>query len=232
METFATYQLQDFLLFSERVYRRLFEAQNAAWWPLPPVLAGLGLAFLLLIALRRGGASRRIAGASLLAVALVWGFVAVDFLLGRYAPISPIALAGAYAFMAEAVLLAIVAALGLRARATLVSGLRLTLGIFLAGLGILIYPAIGFVRNGGAVSAEWFGMAPDPTAIATLGFLVIAVRGRWALAGLSIVPCLWLCLSALTLRVFGDPAEWVLFAAVGLALVALVLPARRQAGAE
>ena len=68
-------------------------------------------------------------------------------------------------------------------------------------------------------------IAPDPTAIATLGLLAVAARSRWtALA--CFVPALWLAVSALTLLTMGAWQGWAVLAALLAGLAARSLPLR------
>ncbi|MER0238594.1 DUF6064 family protein [Fulvimarina sp. MAC8] len=226
METWATYQLQDFLLFSERVYRRLFEAQNEAWRPLPIVLTFVGIAIAAVWLFRSRKRIARLRQASWIGLIFILVFVAVTFLRSHYAPISPIASVGYWAFLGEALLLALVAATEASTRRLPL--VRMAIGGLLSAVGVLVYPAIGYARTGSLAGAEWFAMAPDPTAIALLGILVMAVASRLRLVVLMIVPIVWLFLSTLTLQVFGDPVSWLLFASIALAIFAAVIPARRQ----
>jgi hypothetical protein len=70
---------------------------------------------------------------------------------------------------------------------------------------------------------ELFGSAPDPTALATLGLIVLLrPRFSWMLA---ILPTLWCLNSAATLAVLGDPLWPVQLLAV-LALVLVAAMAR------
>ena len=71
-------------------------------------------------------------------------------------------------------------------------------GLLLAAIGVVAYPLLPPLFGRPWTSAEVFGIAPDPTAIATLGVLLMA-RGRHVLLLLPI-PLLWLLLSGLTLR--------------------------------
>jgi hypothetical protein len=72
--------------------------------------------------------------------------------------------------------------------------------------------------------AEVFGMAPDPTALGTLGFALLAPtpRRRWLLL---IIPLLWCAISGATLWTMGAPDALILPAA---GLLALVLAASRR----
>jgi hypothetical protein len=50
MSEWWTYRAEDFLLFSPRVYWRMFELHNAALWPLHVLTLAAGLIIILLIA--------------------------------------------------------------------------------------------------------------------------------------------------------------------------------------
>ena len=52
MSEWWTYRPEDFLLFSPRVYWRMFELHNAALWPLHVLTLAAGLIIILLIAWR------------------------------------------------------------------------------------------------------------------------------------------------------------------------------------
>ena len=56
-----SYRLSDFLLFSPRVYWRMFELHNAALWPLPLAMLALGIAALTVAILRPQQSGRPIA---------------------------------------------------------------------------------------------------------------------------------------------------------------------------
>ena len=203
LSEWSTYRLSDFLLFSERVYRRLFEVHNEAWWALPIVFATAGLLGLA-IAVRTPGEPRLdgsgIAVVLWIGLGSVWLFVALAFLHARYLPINPIASIGAWAFAAQAVALAALAFTG-RAETGM---LRRVVGAAFIVWGVVLYPAWAFWRDGSLAAAEWFGMAPDPTAVATIGFIVAAVRGRALATLLCLVPIAWCTASALTLRAMDE----------------------------
>jgi hypothetical protein len=71
--------------------------------------------------------------------------------------------------------------------------------------------------------AEIFGLAPDPTAIGTLGFVLLLNRdvgaARWLRWLLWTVAVAWCLISAATLATMGSPQAAVLVAAVLLALI-------------
>lgn len=214
-----TYSPEDFLMFSPRVYWRLFELSNAALWPLPLVTQGLALAAALL-ALRPKG--RRLALAIL---ATFWALVAGAFLWRRYGPINWVVFYAAPLFALEAAGLALVAARGrITARPT---APRLAAGGILL-LVALAYPLLAPLTGRPLSGAEVFGMAPDPTAMGTLGVLLLA---GGAGAALWPIPVAWCLFSAMTLWTLGTAQGWLPFAAALLApLVALVSRAPGPAG--
>ena len=101
MSEWWTYRAEDFLLFSPRVYWRMFELHNAALWPLHVLTLVAGLVVILLIASRPGTWTRWIA----FILAMLWILVAWSFLWNRYATINWAAAYVAPAFAVEGVLL-------------------------------------------------------------------------------------------------------------------------------
>ena len=101
MSEWWTYRPEDFLLFSPRVYWRMFELHNAALWPLQVLALAAGLIIILLLAWRPRGYARCLA----LLLAILWIFVGWSFLWNRYADINWAAAYVAPAFVVEGVLL-------------------------------------------------------------------------------------------------------------------------------
>ena len=192
-----TYDLADFMLFSERVYRRLFEAQNEAWWPLQVFFLSFGVLFALSL-FRSTQVALGFRKFGWVGLCLAWLFVAVTFLTQRYAPISPVAQYGAWAFTLQAVLLG---ALTIREpQGVRTPGARSLVGFLLVMAGTVVYPAWGIWRDAAFANAEWFGLMPDPTALATVGFVLLAGR-TWLVSGLLLfVPVTWITSSALTIQ--------------------------------
>ena len=107
MSEWWTYRAEDFLLFSPRVYWRMFELHNAALWPLHVLTLAAGLIIILLIAWRPGTSARWIA----FILAMLWIFVGWSFLWNRYATINWAAAYIAPAFFVEGALLIVVSLL-------------------------------------------------------------------------------------------------------------------------
>lgn len=216
MSEWWTYRPQDLLLFSPRVYWRLFELHNAAFWPLHVLTLAAGLALILLVSYRPRDSGPWIA----LALAGLWAFVAWSFLWNRFAAIN-----WAIAYVAPVFgLQALMLAAGGLSRGSLLFGrkdMAARIGLLLALAGVFAYPLLPPLFGRPWASAETFGLAPDPTAIVTLG-LLLAARGGLALPLLA-VPVLWLLLSGTTLRTMGDAQAWMPFSAAAIAVGALVV---------
>jgi hypothetical protein len=219
MSEWWTYSLSDFLLFSPRTYYRLFELYNAAIWPAQIGAIAVGLAIPAL--LRRAGTVPGRVIAALLAACWLW--VAIAFHLERYATINWAAPYFAAGFAVEAALLLWVGAIRGRLQFRLAPDLagRIGLGIFLVAL--VVQPLIGLLLGRSWRQAEIFGLAPDPTAVATLGLLLLAAgRLPWML---MIVPALWCAVTGATLWAMEAPDFWV----APLAAVLVVMLAARRA---
>lgn len=214
MSEWWTYRPEDFLLFSPRVYWRLFELHNAALWPLQLLTLAAGLIIMLLIAWRPGTESRRLA---LLLLAIVWSFVGWSFLWSRYATINWAAAYVAPAFAVEGVLLLVVGSLrdGLAFDRRGPAGWT---GYLILGFALAGQPLLAPLQGRGWAPSEVFGIAPDPTAMATLGVLLLA-RGKFVPVLLPI-PVLWCLLSGMTLSTMGEPQASASYAAVALAAAA------------
>jgi hypothetical protein len=93
-------------------------------------------------------------------------------------------------------------------------GLRGWAGLLLALFAIAAYPLIAMLTGPGWPRSAPFGLAPDPTAIFTLGMLLLA-EPRTPLR-LLVIPLLW--------AIAGGSLAWVLGLPLGLALpIAAVL---------
>ena len=214
--------LEDLLLFDARVYWRLFALENAAVWPAQPVAAAAAL--LLVLHLLRG---RRPSGrwlGPLLGAAWLW--CGWHFVALRYGTVNWAAPTFAWGFYAEAALLA---ALGLSGRLVF---LRRGPGAW-AGVGLLAAAALVWSLLAAADGRPWgqaevVVLAPDPTALATLGLLACAARNRWT-ALLCAAPVLWLALSALTLVTLGAWQGWIVLAALLAGIAAWAAPGRTPA---
>lgn len=205
MSEWWTYSLTDFLLFSPRTYYRLFELYNEAVWP-AHVAAFVLAAAIVYSALRRDG---RAIG---LILGGIWLWVAVAFHLDRYSSIN---WAASYMGMAFALQAALIVRTGyLRDK---LAPQPDPVALALIAFAVVVQPVIGPLLGRDWAQAEIFGLAPDPTAVATLGVLLLDRRPHWHLLA---IPLLWCVFTGLTLWAMEAPDAWVSPAAAGLALVA------------
>lgn len=203
MSAWWTYTLSDLLPFSPRTYYRLFELYNAAIWPAQIVAFGLGLAIWAL--LRRAEPWRGRSIAAILAGCWLW--IAIAFHATRYATLSWGAVYFAWGFGVEVVLLIWAGVI----RGRLVFGQRVDArsraGFRIFLFALLVQPLIGPLLGRQWRQLEIFGVAPDPTAVATLGILSLATGPvRWEL---NAVPATWCAISGATLWAMEAPDAWI-----------------------
>lgn len=207
MSEWWTYSPANFLMFTARTYYRLFERHNAMLWPAHIAALLAGAAVLVLLWRRSDPRTARIAAGVLVAG---WLIVAGGYFWARYATIHIGGRWFAVAFAAQALGLGwcgvVRAGFGWETEPTVRR--RAGLGLFL--FSALLYPLLAHLSGRPWGQSEVFGLMPDPTALATLGLLLVTKRAPW---WLWIVPVGWCLFSAMTL--------WTLHApeAFGLAVV-------------
>jgi len=179
-----SYRLGSFLLFSQHTYGSLVASYNVEFWPLQPVLVTLGLAALFVAARSRSPLHARLVW---LLLGAAWCWVAWAFHWRRFSTINWAAeyLAWVFALQGMALLWAGVVRPGLRFLPR--SPTRSVLGVGIVALALLGWPLVALVLGRPGWQAESFGSFPDPTAIATLGFLALAPR---ASGWLMVIPLL------------------------------------------
>jgi Family of unknown function (DUF6064) len=210
MPEWWSYTLSDFLLFSPRTYYRMLERYNEAVWP------GHGLALaiggFILVLLRNP--SPRLGGFVAAMLGLLWAWIAAAFLWKRYSTINWAATYLAPLFLLQSLLLLRRGLPRYRWSFRFAKGLPAA-GVALFVLSLVIYPALGPVLGRSWQQSEVFGVAPDPTAIGTIGLALASEGVRW---DLLVIPLLWCLFSGLTLLAMGSPE-----AAVVLGVPLLVL---------
>jgi len=209
MSEWWSYRAADLLLFSPRTYWRLFELENASVWPLPliaPLVAAALVALSLRPISRAGSIEVRIL---LVALGVAWAWTGWSFVHLRYAPVNWAADYLAPLFAVQAGLL-VWAAFGRNVRPVEVfippAASRIA-GLLLIALAVG-YPALSRLSGRALSSAEVVGIAPDPTATATLGIVLLARLPRFT-ALLLPIPLLWLGSSAAVLHTMGNAQAFV-----------------------
>ena len=216
----GAWALEDLLPFEPRAYWRLFALENEALWPAQLALLAAGAALVACLLSGRRPSVRWLGPA----LGAVWLWTGWQFVAQRYGTLNWAAPTLAWAFYAEAVLLA---ALGLAGRFSFARrGRRDRIGIGLIAIALFVWPLLSRLDGRPWSEAEVAAIAPDPTAIATLGLLALAGRDRWT-ALLCLPPALWLAVSALTLFIMGAWQGWAVLAALLAGLAAqTAIPAK------
>jgi hypothetical protein len=209
MSEWWSYRPSDFLLFAPRTYYRLAETYNVESWPWQVVALVASLALVALAWRRARHAGRVVA----LVLAVAWAVIGWRFHWVRYSTINWAAVYFAGAFVLQAALLlwtAVVSGLdyGGTSRRRRYAGLAL----IVTALALLPFATLAAGRPWRQL--EVAGLSPDPTAILTLGLLLVARRAHWSLYA---VPVAWCLVSGLTLWTMKAP---VAFVPVLVALVA------------
>ncbi|TVP76243.1 DUF6064 family protein [Thioalkalivibrio sp.] len=207
MNDWQTYRLEDFIPFTPDIYWRLLERINETFWPLHILAVAIGLTTLLL-ALR---GNKRMALALL---APAWLTSGIIFHWTYYAELNWAAPWFGWGFIAQAVLLLALAFLAGSVKTQEPSkALSTWIGTTVAMVSLLGYPLIAATIGPGLSHAETYGLHPDPTAIATLGVLLILLRGPTLWLSL-VIPILWCVIGSLTLIALDATGALIPLAAV------------------
>lgn len=237
MAEWWTYRPADFVMFSARSYWRVYELYNDSLWPMQLATIGVGLALVVALARPMRGSGR----AATLVMAACWLWVAWGFHWQHFAAVNTAATAFAAAFAVQGLLL-LAAGLMLPGRAVDArSAARHWVGLSLMLLALLGQPLLALSTGRPWTQAEVFGVAPDPTVLATLGLLLLVLpmrdaasrhRGRaFFVTCLWPIPLLWAAVSGATLWVLREPQALLLPGAAFLALCVAML-ARRRASSD
>jgi hypothetical protein len=224
MTEWWTYRPSDFLLFAPRTYYRLIELYNADVWPAQ--LPAFVTACVLLVLAWRGSLLAARVGAAVLAVS--WAFVGWRFHFHHYATINWAAPYFACAFAAQALLLGAGAA-SRAFRSGRSAPCRSRVGIALIAAALVAQPLMALLLGRPWAQVEVVGLAPDPTAVFTLGFLLLLQRIHWWLFP---IPLLWCLASGMTLWTMGANEAFIppLAALTALLAASSLRPQRRTAG--
>jgi hypothetical protein len=226
MWDWASYSLSDLLMFSPEVYFRLYERANTALWPLQPAMFTLAIALLAIMRRNRPGVEQSIA----LLLAVLWGVVAWGFFFRYYAQINLAApwFAGAFGLQALLLLTAGIAGKFYLGRIDRRQPYLALPGLALFLYGLVLHPLVGILLAARSWrSVELFGFAPDPTALGTLGILLLAKGAIPRL--LIVIPLLWCLASGLTYWAMALPHGLVTPA---VAMIGILLRASLQPGSS
>ncbi|EMR13859.1 hypothetical protein MPL1_02978 [Methylophaga lonarensis MPL] len=219
MNDWSSYQLQDFIPFTVDIYLRLLERLNESFWPLQILTLLLGISALCL-------AIRHHSRLLCLLLAPIWAFVGYGFFIQHYAELNWAGGNIGYFFFAQSLLLLLVALSGAGVdkspvKQHILTTLPVVIGWAIVLAGLIALPMLSVMIAHTWTQAEIFGIHADPTAITTLGFVLIVFSG-WRLWLLSLIPALWLLISALTWTVLGTTWSLILFSVLATALLGLL----------
>ncbi len=192
MTEWWTYTLVDFLMFSKQTYYRLFELYNREIWPLQILAIALGI--VILHCVRHGGAWHAKLVTALLAACWLW--VAWAYHIEHFATIHWAARYFAIGFALEALLLIWFGIMRGQLSFEPAASVHQRAGFYLFLFALVIQPLIGPAMGRPWRQTEIFGIAPDPTVIATLGILLASGRPRTLLL---FIPLMWCIVSGTTL---------------------------------
>ena len=221
MTEWWTYRLGSFLLFSARTYHRLIESYNQDLWPWQLAL--------LLVAVGALAWWRRMP--SLLAdrvvfggLAAAWLWVAWAFEHERFANINWAADYVASLYVVQAGVLLWAAVRG-RAGFGRTTPARSRAGWTLIALGLVVYPLLAPLLGRPWARAEVVAAMPEPTAIVTLGVLLLAGPMPRALYAVPVASCLY---GGAMLWGLGEGEAWLAPVAALVALGVVLADARRR----
>ena len=212
MSEWWTYRPSDFLLFAPRTYYRLFELYNAEIWPLHIVALFAGVTILLLMRSRIAWRGRLIAAM----LAACWLWIAWAFHWQRYATINWAASYFAVGFAIEAALLIWIGVVRDRLQFDSDQSAAARTGAAIFVFALMVQPLLTVLAGREWRQLEVFGVAPDPTVVATLGLLLAANRIHWIVLG---IPLLWCLVGSATLWVMNAADAIILPIAAVLALL-------------
>ena len=223
MPEWWTYTPGDFLMYSPRVYARLLAGYQRDLWPAQAGALAVAVAVAALVRSRVEWRGRAVSAM----LAAGWAFVAWAYFVERYATIDWAASWFAGAFAVQALLLLAVGTLGGALVPDPRAGRAARGAQALLLFALFVQPALGAVLAGDVAMAALAGVLPDPTAVATLAFLLM-VRGpaRWTLLA---TPLLWCVASGVLAWARGSADALVTLGAAALAL-GLAAAQRRDGG--
>jgi Family of unknown function (DUF6064) len=209
------------LPFTTEQFLAVFAAYNAVIWPLQIAAYALGLLVLAALFWKGAFALRLI----LLVLALMWAVNGILYHFLFFAPVNPAAKIFAALFLLQAALFAACALKDSGLRIQIHRDLRAGAAIVVLAYSIILYEALGLAAGHGLMAGPMFGVAPCPTAIFTIGLLIL-MRGR-AVKWLAVIPLIWAIIGTSAAILLGIREDLGLATAGIALLIFLTLDYRR-----
>jgi hypothetical protein len=202
------------LPFTAEILFSSFEQYNRSLWPLPILAPVLALATALLMLRPVSGGDRLVSAL----VALAWLWIGAGYHFRHFATIDFAAPVYGAFFVLEGLLLAWTGVVRGRLAFRFGADLFGWCGLALA-LAAIAWPLADALFGHGWQSARVVGLAPGPTAIFTLGLLLLTA-GRTPLH-LALIPLIWTLIAGATAWILSIPQDLALPVAgvVGFALI-------------
>lgn len=192
----------------------VFRDYNEALWPVQPVLIGLALLTIGLIASPRPWSGAAVS----IVLALLWSWLALAYHVAFFASINPLAYLFAALSLAGALVFVWQGAIRRRLEFRVRYGLRAPIGIALVTFALVVYPLWSWYAGHRYPAMPTFGL-PCPTTVFTIGVLAFAVP-PYPRSPL-VAPLLWSAIGAQAAFLLDVPQDLslILAAVVGLGLL-------------
>lgn len=201
------------LPFSQSEFLQVFAAYNMAIWPFQVVAAALGFLAIVLLVRRRPWTDRAISAV----LVVFWSIMGVGYHWTYFAAINSAAYLFGALFLLAALAFLVEGVIRGRVRFTPQPGLRGWLATALIAYAFVVYPLLGLIFTHPYPETPLFGVAPCPTTIFTLGFLLLAhAPSRWLLVA---IPLAWSLVGGSAAFLLGVPQDLGLIAAAVLWIV-------------
>lgn len=180
-------------MFTPEIWFRLVERYQLELWPLQLVTLSLGGWMLWQVYYRPANSSRAIN----MVLSVCWAWVGWVFHFNYFATINFAALGFGGLFLLQAVMLLYFGVFKQKPQFQhrKMFNLGNRFGVFLVVFSLLALPILAAVIAGKMAQADVFGLSPDATALATIGFILMAKRG--GRKRLLLLPMIWAIVSAL-----------------------------------
>ena len=198
------------LPFTHDAFFALFGQYNAAVWPLA-LLFYLLAALCVALMFRPGRWATLIVSGTL---AAMWAVNGVGYHWLFFREINPAATLFAVVFVVQAMLLIVLPARRPAFRYSVEADARSGVGLLLVLFATVLYPLWGWLAGHGWPEMPFFGVAPCPTTIFTVGVLL---TGTWHVARwLLILPGLWAGVGGSAAIFLGVPQDFALLATLAI----------------
>lgn len=206
------------LPFSRSEFFGVFAAYNTAIWPLQVVAALLGLTSIALLCRRTAWSGTAIAGV----LSAFWLVTGIGYHWLHFSAINNAARAFGILFALQALVFLIEGVIRGRMSFDWSNGIRGWLAAALIAYGFAVYPLVGLLLAHPWPGTPLFGVAPCPTTIHTLAFLMLLRHPHpWSVAA---IPLFWSIVGGSAAFLLDVPQDLGLLAAALLWLVAAILP--------